>query len=59
MKKTSGMGAKNLGLRDLIFPQSRYFQQLARNVLISQLKSGLKMASRIKLNPGVENEHGL
>ncbi len=53
------MGAKDLGLRDLIFPQLRYFQQLARNVLISQLKSGLKMASRIKLNPGVENEHGL
>ena len=59
MKKTSGMGAKSLGLKDLIFLQLRYFQQLARNVLISQLKSGLKMASRIKLNPGVENEHGL
>ena len=34
-EKNKRMGAKNLGLRGLIFPQLRYFQQLARNVLIS------------------------
>ena len=34
MKKTGVMVAENLALRDLIFPQSQYFPQLARNVLI-------------------------
>ncbi len=34
MIKTNGMDAKNSDLKGHIFPQSQYFPQLARNVLI-------------------------
>ena len=59
MIKLNVMGVKNLDLKDLIFLQLRYFQQLARNVLILIKKRGLKITCQIKLKPGVENEYGL
>ena len=59
MRKIGVTVAENSALRDLIFPQSQYFPQLARNVLILNWKNGFKIISRCQTNPGVENEHGL